>query len=338
MSESRKNRWRIGRRQFLQIVAMAGAAGGLYHIGLLGGKESGQVVRFSRSMMGTEINLIVCGPDREICLQAAQTTLERMEALERIFSRHQADSELSRLNREGVLPAASAHLAEVLGLADNISRRTDGAFDVTVLPLLQLYGRDRLPDSTELARCLALVDYRRIERQGTTLALAHPGMAVTLDGIAKGYIVDQGVAALRVAGFDNVYVEAGGDLMVSGTKPAKQPWRIGVRQPRSEIDWRMPIISTTTPLAIATSGDYMQAYSDDLRHHHILNPQTGMSPPELASATVTAPSAALADALATAAMVLGPERSLAAIGTFAGCEALLIGKDLRQYRTNGFQV
>lgn len=317
---------------------MAGAAGGLYHIGLLGGKESGQVVRFSRSMMGTEINLIVCGPDREACLQAAQTTLERMEALERILSRHRADSEISRLNREGVLAAASAHLVEVLVLANDIGRRTDGAFDVTVLPLLQLYGRNRLPDSTELVRCLALVDYRRIERQGTTLALASPGMGITLDGIAKGYIVDQGVAALRGAGFDSVYVEAGGDLMVSGTKPAKQPWRIGVRQPRPEIDWRMPIISTTTPLAIATSGDYMQAFSDDLRHHHILNPQTGMSPPELASATVTAPSAALADALATAAMVLGPERSLAVIGTFAGCEALLIGKDLRQYRTNGFQV
>lgn len=338
MRESRKNRWLIGRRQFLQIVAMAGATGGLYHIGLLGGKEGDQVVRFSRSMMGTEINLIVCGPDRESCLQVAQSTLERMGELERIFSRHRADSELSRLNREGVLPVASAHLAEVLGLADDISRRTNGAFDVTVLPLLQLYGRDRLPDSTQLNHCLALVDYRKIERQGSTLTLTRPGMAVTLDGIAKGYIVDQGVATLRAAGFDNVYVEAGGDLMVSGTKPAKQPWRIGVRQPRPEIDWRMPIISTTTPLAIATSGDYMQAFSDDLRHHHILDPRTGMSPPELASATVTAPSAALADALATAAMVLGPERSMAAIGTFAGCEALLIGKDLRQYRTNGFQV
>jgi len=337
MSESRKNRWRIGRRKFLQIIAMAGAAGGLYQTGLLGGRDGDQVVRLSRTMMGTEINLIVCGPDQDTCFQAARTTLERMEALEYIFSRHRGDSELSRLNREGVLPAASVHLADVLDLAGNVSRRTDGAFDVTVLPLLQLYGRDRLPDSKELARGLALVDYRRIERQGTTLALTRPGMGITLDGIAKGYIVDQGVAALRDAGFDNVYVEAGGDLMVTGTKPAKQPWRIGVRQPRPEIDWRMPTISTTAPLAIATSGDYMQAFSDDLQHHHILNPQTGISPPELASATVTAPSAALADALATAAMVLGAERSLAVIETFAGCEGLFIGKDLRQYQTNGFQ-
>jgi thiamine biosynthesis lipoprotein len=163
-------------------------------------------------------------------------------------------------------------------------------------------------------------------------------MGVTLDGIAKGYIVDQGVATLRQSGFDNVYVEAGGDLMVTGAKPAQQPWRIGVRQPRPEMDWQMPVIATTAPLAIATSGDYMQAFTEDLRHHHILDPRTGMSPPELASATVTAPSAALADALATAAMVLGPQRAAAAVESFAGCAGLFIGKDLRHYRTSGFQA
>jgi FAD:protein FMN transferase len=337
MNEIQQNRWQIGRRKFLQIIALAGAAGGLYQFGLLGGTSGGKVVRQSRPMMGTEINLIVCGPDEDACLETVRSTLGRMEALERVLSRHQADSELSRLNREGVLPAASADLSAVLNLAGDISRRTEGAFDITVLPLLQLYGRDRLPARDELSRCLALVDYRGIERQGPGLALARSGMGITLDGIAKGYIVDQGVAALRQNGFDNVYVEAGGDLMVSGAKPAGQPWRIGVRQPRPEADWHMPVIATTAPLAIATSGDYMQAFTDDLRHHHILDPRTGMSSPELASSTVTAPAAALADALATAAMVLGPERALAVIETFDGCEGLFVGKDLRRYRTSGFQ-
>lgn len=337
MSENQKKQWQIGRRKFLQIIALAGTAGGLYQFGLLGGTSGGKVVRQSRSMMGTEINLIVCGPDEDACLEAVRSTFGRMEALERVLSRHQADSELSRLNREGVLPAASTDLNAVLDLAGDISRRTEGAFDVTVLPLLQLYGYDRLPAEEDLLRCLALVDYRGIERQGSGFALGRPGMGITLDGIAKGYIVDQGVAALRQNGFDNVYVEAGGDLMVSGSKPAGQPWRIGVRQPRPVSDWQMPLIATTAPLAIATSGDYMQAFTDDLRHHHILDPRTGMSPPELASATVTAPAAALADALATAAMVLGPERALAVIESFDGCEGLLVGKNLQRYRTSGFQ-
>jgi FAD:protein FMN transferase len=97
------------------------------------------------------------------------------------------------------------------------------------------------------------------------------------------------------------------------------------------------VIATYSPLAVATSGDYMQAYSDDLLHHHILNPRTGLSPPELASATVTAPSVALADGLATAAMVLGPKRALAVLEKYSGCEGLFIDKDLHQYRTTGFQ-
>jgi FAD:protein FMN transferase len=338
MDESQKNRWQIGRRKFLQIIALAGAAGGLYHFGLLGRTNSHKVVRQSRSLMGTEINLMVCGPDEDTCREAVRSTFGRMEALEGILSRHQADSELSRLNREGILPVAATELVAVLDLADVISRRTEGAFDVTILPLLQLYGPDRLPTQEDLLRCLALVDYRGIQRQGPKVSLARPGMGITLDGIAKGYIVDQGVAALRQKGFDNVYVEAGGDLMVSGTKPAGQPWRIGVRQPRPNADWHMPIIAAAKPLAIATSGDYMQAYSDDLRHHHILDPRTGMSAPELASATVTAPAAALADALATAAMVLGPERALAVVESFDDCEGFFVGKDLRQYRTSGFQA
>lgn len=337
MRATQEKQRQISRRQLLRIVAVAGAAGGLYSLGLFTGKGGGQVVRQSRAMMGTEINLIVCGPDRDACLLAVRATLGRMETLAGIFSRHQADSELSRLNRERVLPAPSPHLTAVLDLAEDLSRRTEGAFDVTVLPLLQLYSRDHLPTEKQLTSCLGLVDHRAIKRQGPDLSLARAGMGLTLDGIAKGYIVDQGVAALEENGFGNVYVEAGGDLMVAGTKPARQPWRIGIRQPRPAVDGPMTTIATTTPLAIATSGDYMQAFTEDRRHHHILDPRTGMSPPELASATVTAPTAALADGLATAAMVLGPERALEVVEGYDGCQGFFIGKDLRHHRTSGFQ-
>ena len=100
----------------------------------------------------------------------------------------------------------------------------------------------------------------------------------------------------------------------------------------------MLVLSLANNLAVATSGDYFQAFTDDLRHHHILDPRTGMSPPELASATVTAPSAALADGLATAAMVLGAEGAKAALARFTGCEGLFVGKDLGRTATPGFTV
>ena len=325
----------ITRRRFLQILAVAGVAGGVYRFGFSGAETGEHLVRQSRSLMGTEINLIVRGPDEDVCLAAVRATFDRIAALSRIFSRHDPASELAELNRSGALQAISPELEEVLSLAATISQRTGGAFDVTVLPLLRLYEQAPMPSQAQLDAALQLVDYRRIERQGQGVRMA-PGMELTLDGIAKGYIVDQGIAILHAHGFANVYVEAGGDLMVTGNKPADQPWRIGIQSPRPQSAASMAVISAASSLAVATSGDYMQAFSDDLRNHHILDPRSGRSPAELASATITAPTVALADGLATAAMVLGPEQAMQVLAAFEHCQGLLIGKDLRQYRSAGF--
>lgn len=326
---------KINRRRFLQILAVAGVAGGVYRYGFSGAAAGDHLVRQSRSLMGTEINLIVRGPDEDACLAAVRSTFDRIAALSRIFSRHDPTSELAALNRSGALAAISQELDEVLTLATAISQQTGGAFDVTVLPLLRLYEETPKPDQNQLDAALQLVDYRKIERQGQRVRLA-PGMELTLDGIAKGYIVDQGIATLHAHGFANVYVEAGGDLMVTGRKPADQPWRIGIQPPRPQPSTEMTVIAATSSMAVATSGDYMQAFSDDLRNHHILDPRSGHSPAELASATITAPTVALADGLATAAMVLGPEQALHMLTSFEHCQGLLIGKDLRQYRSTGF--
>ncbi len=328
---------RIGRRRFLQIIAVAGAAGALYRFGVQPEEMATHVVRESRSMMGTEINLIVCGPDADGCRMAISSTFERMGDLTGRLSRHDIHSELSRLNSEGQLTAASSDLRQVLALADEISQRTDGAFDVTVLPLLDLYAKGSIPSPAHVAKTLDLVGYKGITSARGNIVMAVPGMGITLDGIGKGYIVDQGVAALKAAGFPNVYVEAGGDLAVTGTKPAGQPWRIGIRSPRPQDPNQMVVVKASGNLAVATSGDYMQFFSDDMRHHHIIDPRSGISPAELASATVTAPTVAMADGLATAAMVLGPEQAMQVVETMDDCEGYFVDKGLRQYRTSGFQ-
>ena len=111
------------------------------------------------------------------------------------------------------------------------------------------------------------------------------------------------MAVLKQHGFVNVLVEAGGDLMAAGMKDEKRPWRIGVQSPRPDADMAQMRFSLSNRAA-ATSGDYMQAFTSDLRQHHIIDPRTGYSAPDLASVTVTAPTAMLADGLATAVMVL----------------------------------
>ena len=132
-------------------------------------------------------------------------------------------------------------------------------------------------------------------------------------------------------------VEAGGDLSASGNKTPGTPWRIGIQDPRG-VTARLLASVDVAGRALATSGDYMQPYSDDRLHHHILDPRTGYSSPELASCTVIAPTAALADGLATAAMVLGAEGSLALTDALPDCEGFFVAKDSSSRRTAGFEL
>ena len=137
------------------------------------------------------------------------------------------------------------------------------------------------------------------------------------------------------AGFPNVLLEAGGDLVASGQKEPGLPWRIGIRSPREESTGQL-VKFDVVDQAVATSGDYLQAFTADYEHHHIIDPRSGHSPAELASCTLTAPTAAEADALATMAMVLGPERTEEILEELPGREGYLISKDLEVTTTAGF--
>lgn len=330
---------RFNRRGFLQIVAVAGAAAACWKLGLFGATKTLQVARRSQPIMGTVLNLTVYGPDRDSCEEALSQTISTMKGLEGRLSRHMSGSELSELNRTSILHNPGDDLLSVLTLAQDISDKSGGAFDVTILPLLHLHekirGTNNHPDQQQHALARSLVGYQNLQFDNESVRLEHPGMGVSLDGIGKGYIVDQGVAVLRSLGFNNVYVEAGGDLMVAGHKEGKVPWRIGIRNPRPQPGQKLVTVAVSDK-AVATSGDYMQAFTPDLKNHHIIDPGSGFSPPELASCTVTAPSVALADGLATAIMVLGKDKALDLIEPMPGCEAYLIDKNLQHFNTTGF--
>ncbi len=290
--------------------------------------------------MGTGVALRVLGDDREAAEDAAAAALERMADLEARLSRHRADSELSRLNAAGRLEHASPSLLEVLGLADRLARLADGAFDPTVQPVLDLYRRElargRLPHVNAVEQALECVDYRAISIEGTTITLRRTGARLTLDGIGKGYVVDRGVDELRRRGFPNVFVEAGGDLVAAGDKGRGAAWRIGIRRPRRGLS--LQACFEARDRAVATSGDYMQPFTPDYSIHHILDPRTGTSAPELASSTVVAPDAATADALATLTMVLGARRARDLLEALPDCEGYFISKRLEVHRTSGFAV
>lgn len=329
----------IPRRQFLQILALGGAAGLAWKLGL-GLNEELETASETRLLMGTVVNLTVIG-GRGVSASAVTACLNHMQELEAILSRFQSGSQLSQLNRTGELQQASPHLLTLLEQAHRISELSDGAFDITVKPLVDLYqtyqaARQGLPPDDLIRDRLHLVDYRAVLTHGEHVSLGAPGMAVTLDGIAKGYIVDQGVAVLRQHGLENVLVEAGGDLMACGRRDDDRPWTVGLQPPRQTVNGVMAKFSIHDQAA-ATSGDYIQTFTPDYSEYHILDPRTGVSPAGLASATVIAPGAAGADALATTLMVLGVEKGLALIRRLPGHEAYLISKDLQTYQTAGLE-
>jgi FAD:protein FMN transferase len=337
MNGGEKRRYGLNRRKFLQLVAVSGVSAACWRLGLFGG-ETLQVARHSLPIMGTVLNLTVYGPDRDQCQEGVVKTANAMRALENKLSRHMENSELARLNRHGFLASPSAELRKVLSMAGDLHHRSSGAFDVTMLPLLRLHEAARggeLPTNDSVAAARRLVSMDDVSSIGGSLRFARPEMGLTLDGIGKGYIVDRGVAELKNCGFANVYVEAGGDLMVTGNKEGRTPWRIALRPPRPQ-PGEKPVVVAVSDKAVATSGDYLQAFSADFRHHHIIDPRSGFSPPELASCTVTAPTVAMADGLATTLMVLGREDGLALIEGMDGCEAYLVDKGLQVAHSKGF--
>lgn len=317
----------VSRRQFLQITAVTGAV-------LLGGRllktaRRPAAVSETRTLMGTVINVAVVTDDAAHGRETVAAVFAEMARLITVFDHRRSDSPLAVLNRDGALPAPPPELVDLLRQAQRYSAISGGAFDVSVKPLLDAYQAGAAAPQ----RQKHLVDYRQIQIDDAHILLAQPGMQLTLDGIAKGRVVDGATAVLTAAGFTNVLVEAGGDLVGLGRRADGQPWRVGIAHPRRDATLgALPV----TQQAVASSGDYRHSFTQDLRAHHIIDPRSGVSPAELAGATVLAPAAMDADALSTALMVLGVQDGLALIARLPHVEALLITKDMKIVRSAGF--
>ena len=330
--------------RFLALVLPTFAAVGC------GGDGAGQKLYAERRLLlGTQVAITVGCGDEARAKRAVEKAFGRIARLEDRLSRWRPESVVSRLNRAAGKEAVnlSGETCRLLVRAREFSALSGGAFDVTVGPYVLLWKRAEErgspPTGEEFKKTRDRVGYDRIvlnpEMRSGRLPAA--GMTVDLGAIAKGYCVDAAIETLREEGIANALVNAGGDVRAIGPRPDGKPWRIGVQNPDLS-DKGSPLLGVLAArdVAVATSGSYRQFRRiGGRRYSHIINPRTGVPADEVPSATVIAPDATTADALATALSVLGVREGLALVERMPGAEALLITREggrMAFHRSSGF--
>lgn len=281
-----------------------------------------EIHEFSGGTMGTTWSVRVADlPDHLSPQQVADRLQSELDLVNAKMSTYRSDSELSRFN---LLPAGStfqvsADTFQVLQKALDIWRRSRGAFDVTVGPLVNLWGfgpapaaDSRIPDEEQQRAAWKRVGSDALVLFPDTLTIQkNKDLYVDLSAIAKGYGVDKVAMALEEMGIRRYMVEVGGELRVGHEKSRQRPWRLAVEKPIPQIR-DVQLVIEATNLSLATSGDYRNYFEKDgVRYSHTLDPRSGLPiQHKLVSATVIASNCAEADAWATAMMVLGPEQGL----------------------------
>lgn len=284
--------------------------------------------------MGTKFKITVYAADEAAAQKATRAAFARIAELDGIMSDYRPTSELMRLcEKSGGDPVkVSDDLFEVLSRAQEVSRLSDGAFDVSVGPLVKLWRRARfqkkLPDADELAKTRALVGYQDIilDAKDRTVRLRKPGMRLDLGGIGKGFAADAAHVVLKRHGVTSALVAAGGDITVSNPPPDSKGWKIGIA-PVEDPDRDPKRFVLLANAAISTSGDAEQFIEiEGKRYSHIVDPRTGLGLIGRISVTVIARDGTAADSLTKLVAILGPERGLPIIDRIDGASALFIRK------------
>ena len=339
----RKVCMRLTRRRFLIT------AGSLAHGALALEARARSLLRFEfrEPHMGTIFNIALYAPGQSTAAAASRAAFDRIAALDHIMSDYDESSELMQLCRAAGGPAISISddLCRVMAAAQELSARSDGAFDITVGPVVQLWRRARrrheLPDPERLRAALALVGYRnlRLDREARTAQLAKSGMLLDLGGIAKGDAADQALIVLKQHRIERALVAAAGDIALGDPPPQARNWRIGIETFESPSGPPANVIGLHRS-AVSTSGDSEQHVEiNGVRYSHIVDPKTGVALTGRRSVTVTARHDITADCYATAICVLGHERGLRLVADTPGAAAFIMedqAGQIHEYRSRGF--
>ena len=294
----------------------------------------------TRLSMGTFVAITAIHPSRDEAEEAIGLAFEEIDRLNKMLTHYDKSSPVGSLNGNGKLEEAPQEVLDLVARSLYYHRETGGAFDITVKPLVDLYKssftNNHTPTDGEIDKTLKLIGCESVHFQNGSLLFGRSEMAITLDGIAKGYIVDRASDVMKARGVANHLINAGGDIRTSGKAAKGKAWTVAIQDPGKTKEY--PDIITMQDGAIATSGNYEIYYDKEKLFHHIINSRTGQSPHMSSSVTVMAPTVMDADALATSVFVMEPVAGVQFIDRLPDCECFVIGKDGDFKHSAGWQV
>lgn len=292
----------------------------------------------AESIMGTNviISILDSEANKTTIMRAVDEAFKEVRRIDKLMSNYKENSEVNKINRlkAGEEIEVSAETMEVLTRSQEISRISNGAFDITVLPLMEMWGfygdsdREGMPTDNETKETLRHVGYAKITLgKDNRVIKSEDGVKIDLGGIAKGYAIDKAAQRLKSYGIKSAMIEAGGDFLCLGRKPDRVDWKMAIQHPRDKN--KVLAVLEVADCAVATSGDY-ENYDiiNGKRYSHIVDPRTGFPKGDIpASVTVAAKDAATADGLATAVFVLGPEEGMKLVEILPDVEAVIISDE-----------
>ncbi len=281
--------------------------------------------RWTGQALGAKAEMILYHPNKEQARRLVSSCVDEIERLENIFSLYRTTSELARLNRSGRLDRPSHDMLRLLGLSGRYFDLSGGAFDPSVQPLWQLYsshfsrpGTTEGPRDEDIRKALKRVGFAKVDYSATSVSFSRPGMGLTFNGIAQGYITDRIADILKENGLDRVLVNLGEIRAIGPAREDGTPWRIGLSNAGGNTE-----TVDLKDLAIATSSGGATRFDPEGRYHHLFDPRIGRSAGMYSSISVTAPLAADADALSTALSSLDLDQARDVLSACPGTAAIM---------------
>ncbi|MBO4351764.1 MAG: FAD:protein FMN transferase [Proteobacteria bacterium] len=332
------------RRSFLKLLGLGGAAAATGAVIVNRDKfeslsHDGQYrVSQSKRAIGTQVDITAIGASKAQTEDAVIAAFEDVAAMERMFTRFDNMSPVSEANALSHLDHVPAEMASLLQTCDYYYRDTQGAFDITVKPVLDLMQKaareNRNPSESEIEDILPFIGADKLNFHDNKLALRE-NMGITLDGATPGFIADRIANILEQRGIAHYLVNAGGEIRVSGHPQNANTWRVAIQDPQKKGNY--PGVLALNNGAVSTSGNYEIFFGNDKVFHHIVDAHTGKSP-DMASVTVIAPTALQADILSTAFFVMSKEQALGYCQSHPDVACLLIDNEGRQTASSNFTM
>ena len=336
----------MNRRSFLRLSGMLGigmAATGIF-------PATSEAIKFNRRLykvsktrlaMGTFVSMTLIDPSKDKAEKAIDQAFGEIDRLTRLMSRFDSITAISQLNSEGTLRDVPPEVLEIMVKSLDYYHVTDGNFDISIKPVVDLFKESFArhanvpPSEAEIQKALLSVGSDAIHIGKKEIRFKKPGMGITLDGIAKGYIVDKASKVLAKQNIENYLINAGGDIRARGVRKDQRPWTIAIQDPHKNRQY--PDIISLRDGAIATSGNYEVYFDREKMFHHIVNPKTGHSPHSTTSVSILAKTTMDADALSTSVFIMAPRAGIKFIESLHGRECLVINKSGKVLKSSGWK-